>query len=447
MQGDGSIGDRSTSDLVVRLRTDSGRDEWLYCHSTVLIEKCKYFADRLSESWPTLQIIDSRNCVDVFCLDSDIDHYVNLLRLLYVVADDPLECMSHGVGNVLGILQVAVKLGCGKLIPYCVQYLEAVPWEEADEEEILKIVPGIGSQAEAILSRLQPVDKSKVERIFLSAVQFATALPTLDLNHVKASAQDQIEYMLTEEDDDEPLLTSDDEIASVLRDSMKGLFSKFDNRLDALLQMPLQSISEANEMKLFDSHLSDLAWAFQILNKLEMMPEFVSHWVAASDKVLQIFEKLNLEDGILEASLKAIEVSSKVLEAISYGTVILPTRTRHHIVKIWLPFARETRPAADNASSNTENQKLKLDGEVWQSLESSLVSIVQGLPSEDQAEIIVEWLSNANIRYPDLREVFEMWCLRARMAKRRFGSKTGNPSNGVSDKVGMASDGMDDALS
>ncbi|CAN0847552.1 BTB/POZ domain-containing protein At3g05675 [Linum grandiflorum] len=424
------IGDRLTSDLVVRLRTDSGRDEWLYRHSAVLVEKCKYFADRLSESWPTLQIIDSRNCVDILCQDSDIDQYVNLLRLLYVVTDDPLESMPHGVANVLGILQVAVKLGCAQFVSACVQYLEAVPWEEGDEDEILKIVPGIGSQAEAILGRLQPVDKSKLERMFLSAVEFATSLPDLELNHVKASAQDQIEYMLTEEEDDEALLTPDDEIACVLRVYMHGLFSKVANRLDALQEMLLQS---ENEMKQLESHLSDLVWAYQILNKVEMMPEFVRHWVDASEKVLDIFEGLNWGDGVLEARLKAIEVLTKVLESISYGSVILPSETRVEMVKIWLPFARETRSRSDKG---TENEKLKVDGEVWQTLESSFVSIVEGLPSEDQADIIVEWLSSAKIGYPDLREAFEMWCLRARMAKKRFASsESGNPSDGMDDAV------------
>ncbi|CAL1360373.1 unnamed protein product [Linum trigynum] len=450
ISGSGDIGDRSTSDLVVRLRTESGRDEWLYCHSSVLTDKCKYFSERLSETWPTLQIIDSRNCVDVFCQDSDIDHHVNLLRLLYVLTDDPLECIPHGVTNVLGILKVAVNLSCSQLIPACVQYIEAVPWEEAEEDEILKIIPKIGSLAEPILGRLKPVDKSIVEKIFVSAVQFATSSPHLDSNHIKASAQDQIEYLLTEEDDDEPLLTPGDDILSLLRDSMKRLFYKFDDRLNSLLQMPLQSISEGNEMKLFESHLSDLSWAFLILNKLDMLPEFISHWVDGSEKVLQIFERLmSSEDGVTtEASLKAIEASAKVLEAISYGTVILPTQRRLQNVKQWLPFVRKMRPVIDKASSS-ENQKVKLDGDLWQSLEASFVSIILGLPSGDQAGIIMEWLSDANVRYPDLREVFEMWCHRARMAKKRFGNIAGNPSDGVITNIvagGGTNDNMDDSL-
>jgi hypothetical protein len=42
------IGDRATSDVVVRLRTQEGRVEWLYCHSAILAAGSTYFGDCLS---------------------------------------------------------------------------------------------------------------------------------------------------------------------------------------------------------------------------------------------------------------------------------------------------------------------------------------------------------------------------------------------------------------
>ncbi|KAJ0954069.1 putative chromatin remodeling & transcription regulator BTB-POZ family [Helianthus annuus] len=132
------IGDRSTSDVVARLRTPDGRDEWIYCHSHILITKSKYFADRLSETWPTCQILDSRNCVEVYCEEHDFDHYITVLRLFYITNVSVTD-ICPGVKNTLGILQVAVNLGCPEIIAMCVDYLEASPWEEAEEEEILKL--------------------------------------------------------------------------------------------------------------------------------------------------------------------------------------------------------------------------------------------------------------------------------------------------------------------
>lgn len=421
MQAPSKIGDRSTSDVVVRLRTQDGRDDWLYCHSHILIEKCKYFADRLSDNWPTCQIIDSRNCVEVYCQESDFDHHVNVLRLLYVATDGLLNDMWHGVRNALGILQVAVDLGCPQIVTACVSYLEAVPWEEAEEEEIIRIIPNMGAEAEPILARLQPVNPSAILGIFLSAIRFATSSPSSSMADLKSSAQEQLEYMITE-DDDAPILTADDEIKSEVKQCVKRLFSRFNNVLEALLSEHEESISEEEKMQLFQSHLLDLSWACQILSKMEIMREFVSSWVDASDKIIKATEQSSRTTEIVEIKLKVIEVAAKVLEAIGYGTVILPSAKRLHLVKLWLPFARATRPLIDSATTDDEGtMTFKPDGELWQSLESTFVSMILALPSGDQAEILTEWLENQHIHYPDLTEAFEVWCFRSKVAKRRLG--------------------------
>ncbi|KAJ8899982.1 hypothetical protein K2173_024093 [Erythroxylum novogranatense] len=414
------IGDRSTSDVVVRLRTEDGRDDWFYCHSHILVEKSKYFADRLSESWPTCQILDSRSCVEVYCQESDFDHHVNVLRLLYVVVDDSTDDLWHGVTNALGILQVAFKLGCPQIATACVSYLEAVPWEEAEEEEILKIIPEMGSLAQPVLSRLQPVNSSAICRIFLTAIQFATSSPPSPMNDLKTSAQEQLEYMLTE-DDDGPLLTADENIKSEANKCVKELFIRFNSVLESLLCEPVDFGSEARRIKAFQLHLSDLSWACQILKILESMKDFVNGWVDASHKIVDFVEQASSAAETTEIRLKVVEVAAKVLEAIGCGTVILPAAKRLYMLKVWLPFVRITKPLIDSvATTSEESVKLKVDNELWHSLESTFVSIVVALPSGDQAEILSEWLGNKHIHYPDLTEAFEVWCYRSKIAKRRL---------------------------
>ncbi|GAV57308.1 hypothetical protein CFOL_v3_00846 [Cephalotus follicularis] len=420
-----TIGDRSTSDVVVRLRTQDGHDDWIYCHSHILVEKSKYFADRLSENWPTCQIIDSRNCVEVCCQESDFDHHVNFLRLLYIVKDGSVDDMWHGVKNALGILRVAVELGCLQIITACVNYLEAVPWDEAEEDEILRIIPGMGLQAEPILARLQPVNPSAVMGIFLTAIQFATSSPPPLMTDLKITAQEQLEYMITE-DDDAPLLTAQDEIKSEAKECVKRLFARFINLLEKLLCEPTESVLEKGEIQSFLSYLSDFSWACQMLTKLEVMRDFVNSWVDGSDQIVKAVQQVG-PIAEVEIKLKIIEVTAKVFEAIGYGTVILPTAKRLHMVKVWLPFVRGTKPFIDSVITSDEDAlAVKFDGELWQSLESTFVAIVLALPSVDQAEILTEWLGNEHIRYPDLTEAFEVWCYRSKVAKRRLAVLKGN---------------------
>nr|XP_043639696.1 BTB/POZ domain-containing protein At3g05675 [Erigeron canadensis]XP_043639703.1 BTB/POZ domain-containing protein At3g05675 [Erigeron canadensis]XP_043639711.1 BTB/POZ domain-containing protein At3g05675 [Erigeron canadensis]XP_043639717.1 BTB/POZ domain-containing protein At3g05675 [Erigeron canadensis]XP_043639725.1 BTB/POZ domain-containing protein At3g05675 [Erigeron canadensis] len=421
------IGDRSTSDVVARLRTPDGRDEWIYCHSHILVKKSKYFAERLSENWPTCQILDSRNCVEVYCQEHDFDHHITVLRLFYLSSGFSVSDMWHGVKNALGILQVAVTLGCPDIIAACVDYIEASPWEEPEEEEILKVIPGMGLLAERILARLQPVNPATIVKIFLSAIQFATsALPPTMLD-LKTSAQEQIEYMLTE-DDDAPLLTADEAIKSKVRQYFKGLLARFNNTV--------KSACETGETHRLQCFLADMSWACQILAKMEMLKDFVGNWIDASENIVKAVNQVNhsQDDEMLETNLKVIEVTSKVLEAIGYGSVIQPTVKRLHMVRIWLPFVRNFKPLIDSLTTDENGcSVIKMDGEIWQSLESAFVSIILALPSGEQAEILNEWLQNKQIRYPDLTEVFEVWCYRSKVANRRLSHIRG--SNGMIKKL------------
>lgn len=329
------------------------------------------------------------------------------------------------VKNALGILRAAVELGCPEIVSTCVDYLEAVPWEESEEEEILKIIPGMGSQAEPILARLQPVNSSAVVKIFVSAIRFATSSPPFSMNDLKTSAQEQLEYMLTE-DDDTPLLTADDAIKTEAKQCVDRLLTRFVNLIDSLL-----GDAEVEKMELtLPTFLSDLSWASQIVTKLEISSNFVLTWVDTSARILEVTAK-SLQ---LKIQSKVVEVVAKVMEVIGYGTVILPTLKRVGMVKLWLPFVRDVRFSVDSVASDDESGlMLKSDGELWQSLESAFVSIILTLPSSDQAEILTEWLEDKQIQYPDLTEAFEVWCYRSKVARRRLALADGNNQtvNGV----------------
>jgi hypothetical protein len=247
------------------------------------------------------------------------------------------------------------------------------------------------------------------------------------MNDLKTSAQEQLEYMLTE-DDDAPLLPADDVIKLEVLQCVKRMFTRFNNLVDSLLSECRVSASEAGKIQLFQSYLTDLSWACQILAKLESMPDFVYSWMEISENIVKIVDP-DPKIEMMEIKSKVLEVTSKVLEAIGYGTVILPTAKRLQMVKVWLPFVRLMKPLIDTANADDEHDSiLKLDSEFWQTLESAFVSLILTLPSGDQADILTDWLANEHIWYPDLTEAFEVWCYRSKVAKRRLaclGGKNG----------------------
>ncbi|KAI4987234.1 hypothetical protein ZWY2020_020034 [Hordeum vulgare] len=158
--------------VVLRLRTpDSGRDEWLYCHSGVLAAGSGYLA----------------------CARTAPRRHPHL--------------------------------ACTRAAAACTDYLESAPWDEADEE-ILAAAPRLG--AHRVLARLRPADPGPATAIFLACLGAHRArlrpraprrppctpppsrpsAPTAPASSLKSAAQEQREYMLTE-DDDASLLTFD----------------------------------------------------------------------------------------------------------------------------------------------------------------------------------------------------------------------------------------------
>ncbi|KAK1632737.1 hypothetical protein QYE76_007052 [Lolium multiflorum] len=434
------MGHRATSDVVVRLRTPEGRDEWLYCHAAVLAAGSGYFADRLSDAWPTCQILDSRYCVEVRCPDLDLSSHVNALRLLY--AAEPVS--RFGVRGALGVLRAAAHLACPRIAAACADYLESAPWDEADEEEILAAVPCLpGAQYDRVLARLRPADPAPATAIFLSAFRHATAAPSAASRELKSAAQEQLEYMLTE-DDDAPLLAFDDtdagnSVKSQVKDCVAGLLSRFSDftsyALSKKMEPPCCSGESELQQELY-SFVSDISWVCQVLGKLEMMKCIAAYWVGASPDVVMAVEASCPGSLCLKTRVKVIEISAKVLEAVAFGNVVLPAEKRCLAVKVWIWFAGITKHLVDRANRGDDSEshngedgnhgdaetaaKIGLDSEVWQGLESAITAIVMTLPSNTQAEILSGWLQSEHAAFLDLTEAFDAWCYRSKVARRRL---------------------------
>ncbi|XP_068636178.1 BTB/POZ domain-containing protein At3g05675-like, partial [Aristolochia californica] len=418
-------GDQTTSDITVRLRNYDNRPEWFYCHSAVLVRKSNFFARQLSDQ--------HTKCIEIYCSHSTYDHHVHLLKLLYLSQDLVLESWES-VRTALGVLHAAIALGCEEIIESGIKYLEFVPWEEKEEEEIIKLVSSLGPVAMPVLAKVQPVGLDAVKKVFISAVQFATSNTDSCLafgDELKTSAQEQVEYML-KEDIDTPLVAADEEVKSEIKAGLSKIVSTFQLKLNKL-SAELDCLSEATEKEVLQS-LIDLNWMCNILPKMDLMKEFVLCWENVSSFIITIVQDQKLSSSIWGVKLKLLEVVGKVLDAVGYGNVILQTTSRVGLLKIWLPFIRAIKPILDSKALEDKMFEHKLDEETCQNMEHSIISLVLTLPSNDQADILTEWMKTEQERFPDLSEAFEVWCFRTKAARRRLVvgfSSVENPTLGL----------------
>lgn len=421
------LGDQSESDVVVCLRNSAGRPEVFHAHSWILKSKSKYFAEKLCQT----------NChtrVEIQCTDNDYYHHIELLKRLYYPTSSLLDSWDS-VRSAVGILQVAAALNCKEITESCIQYLEAVPWEEKEEEEILKAASKLGPIiAMPILARIQPVDLSATKNVFISAIRFATSAdhrttcPPPFGDELKTSAQEQVEYMLGD-DDGVPIIKADDEVKTETRIGLSKIFSSFQNELSLLLLEPA-TVHESLEGRIVQS-LADLEWLCNVLPKMELMKDFVANWGDISGKILEIIENKKLDSTLWGLKVKVIEVTAKVLDAVGYGNVIIPAASRVNLMKTWLPYIRKMKPVLDSISNKDDEFPHRLDDDLCQSIEGAMVSLILALPSNDQADILQEWISTSDQgRYPDLSEAFEVWCYRTKSARRRLVEGLDHVGNG-----------------
>ncbi|KAK9103934.1 hypothetical protein Sjap_021188 [Stephania japonica] len=406
------LGDRSTSDVIVHLRNRDGRLEWFYCHSSVLSEKSKSLAAQLTS-------LDSTNYIEVNCSESDYDYHVRLLRLLYLPTDILIDSWDS-VRTALGVLRTAISLQCDEIIQSCIQYLEAIPWEGKEEDEILNAVSKLGPIAMPILARIQPVDLNATKNVLLSAIRFATSSaeshpPFSD--DLKISAQEQVEYMLVE-DEETALITADGEVKSEVKMGLCRMFSLLTQELDSLLSESNLLSREVEKRVL--RRLLDLEWICSILPKMELMKDFVSGWYDISNTLLGVVEDKKFDSTIWDVKVKLLDITAKVLDVVGYGTVILPAPTRVQLLKTWLPYIRKTKPLLDLKGDEKTGFPYKMDETLCQNIEGAIISLILTLPSNDQADILADWMQVEQVRYPDLSEAFEVWCYRTKSAKRRL---------------------------
>ena len=319
-------------------------------------------------------------------------------------SDPPLESWSS-VSEALGILRTAISLGCEAIAQSCIQYLEAVPWKEEEEEDILNLVKNLGPVADPLLARIKPVNESAAKEVLLAAIHFAVS-NDLEKRELKISAQEQVEYMLTGEEEAKSL-ASDEQVKIQVSKDIAHIFS-------TLLQV-INSLPD-EEMKALHV-LSDLCWFCDILSKMGMMKDFVSRWIDSSEELLKEIQKEKLCSELWIVKKKLLEISGKALEAVGYGTVVIPAPSRIRLLKAWLPYLRKTKVELEVHCNDG------LDSELLESIEGAVISLVLSLPSNDQAEILAEWMnaiSGTQFIFPNLSEVFEVWCYRAKAAKRRL---------------------------
>lgn len=272
------------------------------------------------------------------------------------------------------------------------------------------------------LGRVCSADLSAAKNVFIDAIRFATTIEEGSCapfgDELKLSAQEQVDYMLRE-DAETSLITSSEEVVSEVKKGLVKLMLAFEKEVYLLRLDPLM-LPDDTEKKILEC-LADVEWMYNVLQKMNLMKEFIFLWVQISDSILTAVLDEKPGTDMWGLKLKLIEITSKILDAVGYGNVAIPSPCRVQLLNTWLPYIRKIKPLLDSESDARNDFRYKMDEDLCQNIEGSITSLLLALPSNNQADILADWMmSTKQLSYPDLSEAFEIWCYRTKSAKRRL---------------------------
>ncbi|XP_071729993.1 BTB/POZ domain-containing protein At1g63850-like isoform X2 [Rutidosis leptorrhynchoides] len=163
-----------SEDSETQLAVDSSSEFQIYLHSSVL-QRSKYFAALLSDRWKkdSGEIDYYRFNLAVPSSVGSINNHVTVLQLLY---SNEISSAIDTASTALDLLPVALELLFEDCVTACVRYLEAVPWTEDEERNVLSLIPLLrDEESSELLARVSPpksdLSEEMLQGLIFTAIQ------------------------------------------------------------------------------------------------------------------------------------------------------------------------------------------------------------------------------------------------------------------------------------
>ncbi|XP_031495919.1 BTB/POZ domain-containing protein At1g63850 [Nymphaea colorata] len=397
--------DAGSSDVKLTLSSKDGFSVSLNVHRHILVSHSRFFASKLSDRWSKQQkslphLVEISDC-------DDVEIYLETLRLMYC-EDLKRRLMREDVSKVLEILKVSAAIVFEAGILACLEYLEAAPWAEDEEEKVA-----------ALLSQLQ-LDSTNAAGEVLKRVSLETPV----------SSEDEIVVRLLD-----VVLQGKDEKA---RREMKGLVSKMlrensshsstnnTNLLDvskeslyaacsSCLDLLFCNFTKATQVGFMDKsnheersavvneisrQADNLNWVLEILIDRQIAEDFTKMWASQVE-----LAKLHA----MVPTMYRFEVSrltARLCVGIGKGQILAPKEVRILLLQTWL------EPLYEDFGWMKRGCK-SIDRNV---VEEGLSQTILTLPLSQQQAILMNWFNrflNSGDECPNIQRAFEVWWRRA----------------------------------
>ncbi|KEH21112.1 putative chromatin remodeling & transcription regulator BTB-POZ family [Medicago truncatula] len=385
--------DSSSSDIKLTLSSKDGFSVSMNVHRQILVAHSRFFSVKLSDRWTQSQqrsalpyLVEIADC-------DDVEVYVETLRLMYC-KDLRKKLMKEDVCKVLGILKVSAAIGFDAGVLSCLEYLEAAPWAEDEEDKVA-----------SLLSELRLESVGAVEVLKRVSTEVANG-------NEEGNDNEEVLLKLIR-----VVLEGKDEKA---RREMKGLVSKMLHENSSQNDLRKESLYSACDdclqllrhhfLRAADSDLQDVSqiarqadnlhWILDILIDRQIAEDFLKMWASESE-LSEAHSKVPAVH-----RFEVSRVTARLFVGIGKGQLLATKEARCLLLKTWLV------PFYDDFGWMRRASK-GLDRHI---IEDGLSNTILTLPLSWQQEILLAWFNrflNSGEDCPNIQRGFEVWWRRA----------------------------------
>ncbi|THU73561.1 hypothetical protein C4D60_Mb04t24160 [Musa balbisiana] len=404
------LNDAESGDVRLTLSSKDGLTVSLNVHRNILVAHSRFFAAKLSDRWSKQQrslphIVEISDC-------DDVEVYVETLRLMYC-KDLRRRLMREDVSKVLGILKVSASIAFDAGVLSCLEYLEAAPWAEDEEEKVASLLSQLhldSSGAEEVLKRVslematcdaeEPNGGNGGEEILVRLIQVV-------LEGKDEKARREMKGLVSK-------MLRENNTASQCGGmggggganrggdlSKESLYSACDGCLRQLRHhFALAAASDLIEAAQIARQADNLHWILDILIDRQIADDFLRTW-ACQAELSEMHPRV--------PAIHRYEVSrvtARMFVAVGKGQILVSKEARCLLLRTWLEPFYEDFGWMRRACKGLDRHLI----------EDGLANTILTLPLATQQEILLAWFDrflNAGDDCPNIQRGFEVWWRRA----------------------------------
>lgn len=388
---DSQFNDMSSGDVKLTLSSEEGFSVCMSVHRQVLVSNSRFFGSKLSD--PAFRKSISGPCEIAIADCDDIEVYIETLRLMYC-KDLRRRLMKDDVCKVLDILKVSSAIGFDAGVLSCLEYLEAAPWAEDEEEKVASLLSELhleGAASKEVLKRVSIEINSTTEN------RNDNEEILLKLLHVVLEGKDEKARR------DMKLLVSKMLRENASQNDLKkdSLYSASDECLKSLKSHFLKATEgDLNEASQIARQADNLRWILDILIDRQIADTFLKTW-ASQTELSDVHSKV--------PAIHRYEVSrvtARLFVGVGKGQLLASKEARCLLLQTWLI------PFYDDFGWMRRATK-GLDRHL---IEEGLSNTILTLPLSWQQEIFMSWFDrflSGGDDCPNMQRGFEVWWRRA----------------------------------